>query len=190
MQFKRPKNTKTRDGVPVMVNSFQFLRAGTLVLSVKASELINGVKLPTEVLARVKGDTLTVKELAAWRQWKDAHDRADLIEANIVRFRTAAQSASGIIADTASAIAHQLVTAESFDAEAIWEAMDKLSRELKRAGLDRPARPRGRPKKVIYVDEESTIGSLPNFRAEPPNTGQIATTQHREQEHENEVLDL
>ena len=169
MQFKRPKNTKTRDGVPVMVNSFQFLRAGTLVLSVKASELINGVKLPTEVLARVKGDTLTVKELAAWRQWKDAHDRADFI----ARFRTAAQSASGIIADTANAIAHQLVTAESFDAKAIWEAMDKLSRELKRAGLDRPARPRGRPKKVIYVDEESTIGSLPSFRAEPPNTGQI-----------------
>ena len=43
MQFKRPLNVaKTRKtGIPTWVNSFQFLRANKLVLSVKLGELVN-----------------------------------------------------------------------------------------------------------------------------------------------------
>ena len=132
--------------------------------------------MPTEVLARVKGDPLTEEELAAWCLWKAKHDRADSIEANVARFRAAAKSASEVIADTASALAHKLVTVTSLDAEAIWEAMDELGRELKRAGLDRPLRPRGRPKKVVYADDENTFAQLPNFH--PPGTSGHEAYQH------------
>lgn len=163
MQFKRPINTKSRSGAPVKVNSFQFLRASKLVLSVKANEIINGWELPREVLARAKGDPLTEEELVAWRIWKTKHDRTDLVEANVARFSAAVQSVSEVIADTARALAHKLAIVTSQDAEAIWEAMDELSRELKRAGLDRPQRPRGRPKKIILVEDESIIKYLPNF---------------------------
>lgn len=166
MQFKRPINTKSRSGAPVKVNSFQFLRASKLVLSVKAHEIINGWELPREVLARAKGDALTEEELLAWRRWKEKHDRTDMAEENVARFRAAALSASGIIADAARALTYDLVTFSEQDAEAIWEAMDELCRELKRVGLDRPTRPRGRPRKVIHVDDESIIGCLPNFRPE------------------------
>lgn len=46
---------KTRkDGVPTYVNSFQFLRANKLVLSVKAKELVNGWEIPAKVMARAR----------------------------------------------------------------------------------------------------------------------------------------
>lgn len=65
MQFKRPLNvSKTRkDGVPSYVNSFQFLRANRLILSVKIKELINGWEIPAEVMARCKDAPLTEQEL-------------------------------------------------------------------------------------------------------------------------------
>ncbi|MGZ5198786.1 MAG: hypothetical protein ACXWC4_03365 [Telluria sp.] len=175
MQFKRPVNTK-KTGASVKVNSFQFLRAGRLVLSVKASELVNGLELPPDVLARVKGDPLTADELAAWKLWKTKHDRADLIEANIARFKTAVLSVADTVTDATNALAYNLVALTPAEGQAIWESMDELGRELKRVGLHREPRPRGRPKKAIYVDDdENTIADLPDFR--PKITSSIWTGQ-------------
>ncbi len=164
MQFKRPKNTKTRDGVPVKVNSFQFLRSDKLILSVKASELVNGWEIPPNVLARAKGDPLTEEELADWKAWKAKHDRGELIESNVARFRAAAESVSEVVSDTARALDHKLVTLTESEAGNLWEAIDDLMRALKRAGIDRPKRPRGRPKaKTIIYDDGSNFKWLPNF---------------------------
>jgi hypothetical protein len=50
------------------------LRANELVLSVKLDELVDGVEIPPEVMARCKGSPLTAQELAEWRAWKVKHD--------------------------------------------------------------------------------------------------------------------
>lgn len=159
MQFKRPKNTQTRDGTPVKVNSFQFLRSGRLVLSVKTSEIINGWELPAEVLARVKGEPLTEQELRAWREWKTKHDRAELVESNLARFRASSDSVVEIMRGTARALAYNLVTLTRQDSEAIWGAIDDLSRELRRAGLEREKRTRGRPKKDSSHDDIEALSA-------------------------------
>ena len=54
MQYKRPINVaRTRKtGIPTYVNSFQFLRANKLVLSVKLSELVKP-KISVPMTARV-----------------------------------------------------------------------------------------------------------------------------------------
>lgn len=173
MQFKRPKNTNTPDGVPVKVNSFQFLRSSKLILSVKASELVNGWEIPAEVLARAKGDPLTEEELAEWKAWKAKHDRTELIETNIARFRAAQASVLEVVSDNIMAIDHKLVSLTEADAAEQWELIDDWASALKKAGFERPKRPRGRPKakRVIY-DDGGGVQWLPNFF--PPDSEDFA----------------
>jgi hypothetical protein len=76
MQYKRPLNLpkSRKTGVPTYVNSFQFLRANELVLSVKL-ERAGGRRGDTaRGDGQVQGSPLTAQELAEWRAWKVKHD--------------------------------------------------------------------------------------------------------------------
>ena len=94
MQFKRPINVaKTRKtGIPTWVNSFQFLRANKLVLSVKLGELVNGWEIPADVMARCKGEPLTPQELADWKAWKVKHDREERQDTDQAVYRVAGEN--------------------------------------------------------------------------------------------------
>ncbi len=176
MQFKRPLNVnKTRkEGVPSYVNSFQFLRANKLILSVKKKELINGWEIPPAVMARCKDAPLTEQELADWKDWKQAHDKNELIDTDVARFRTAAEQVPTILLDAANAVKYDLMAplTETAIAE-LWEALDEYIRQIEKKGYKRPARPRGRPKakQIIYVDDED-MRWLPNFF--PPDSPEYA----------------
>ena len=106
MQFKRPINVaKTRKtGIPTWVNSFQFLRANKLVLSVKLGELVNGWEIPADVMARCKGEPLTPQELADWKAWKVKHDREERQDTDQAVYRVAGEN----VADTLRNACHAL----------------------------------------------------------------------------------
>lgn len=166
MQFKRPLNvSKTRkDGTPSYVNSFQFLRANKLVLSVKIKELINSWEIPAEVMARCKDAPLTDRELDDWKKWKREHDKTELIGTGAARFRQASEQASTILRDAGHALKYDLVTLTETAVAELWEALDEYVRQLQKKGHKRPTRPRGRPKakQVIYLDDGEQRW-LPNF---------------------------
>lgn len=168
MQFKRPLNVaKTRkEGIPSYVNSFQFLRANKLVLSVKAKDLVNGWEIPPEVMARCKDEPLTADELADWKEWKRAHDKEELIDTDVARFRLAAEQVPATLRDACHALEYALVTLTKADAIEQWNALDEYARRLEKNGYKRPIRPRGRPKnkakQIIQVDD-SQAAWLPNF---------------------------
>ena len=142
MQFKRPLNLpkSRKTGVPTYVNSFQFLRANKLVLSVKLDELVNGWEIPADVMARCKGEPLTSQELAD-------------------------EAVADTLRDACHAMDNSLATYSEADAEELWALIAEFTKRLKKAGLDRPKRPRGRPKSntIIDADEESLVQWLPNF---------------------------
>jgi len=167
MQFKRPLNLpkSRKTGVPTYVNSFQFLRANKLVLSVKLDELVNGWEIPADVMARCKGEPLTSQELADWKAWKTKHDRVERLDTSVARFRQAAEAVADTLRDACHAMDNSLATYSEADAEELWALIDEFTKRLKKAGLDRPKRPRGRPKSntIIDADEESLVQWLPNF---------------------------
>lgn len=170
MQFKRPMNVaKTRkDGVPTYVNSFQFLRANKLVLSVKARELVNGWEIPAKVMARCKGEPLTAQELEAWKEWKREHDKEELIDTDVARYRQAAEQVAPTVWNASHALEYDLVTLTEADVAEQRKAWDHYDKRLEALGFKRPTRPRGRPKtepppqRVIELDG-GEIGWLPNF---------------------------
>ena len=180
MQFKRPLNvTKTRkDGVPCYVNSFQFLRANKLVLSVKKKELVNGWEIPAEVMARCKDSPLTDQELADWVKWKQEHDKVDLIDTDVARFRAAAEQVPKILRDAGHAMRFDLVELNEHAVAELWEALDEYVRQIEKKGYKRPTRSRGRPKakkQIIYVEDEQRW--LPNFF--DPNSPEYAQYEER-----------
>lgn len=180
MQFKRPLNvTKTRkDGVPCYVNSFQFLRANKLVLSVKRKELVNGWEIPAEVMARCKDAPLTDQELADWKEWKQEHDKVDLIDTDVARFRAAAEQVPKILRDAGHAMRFDLVELNENAVAELWEALDEYVRQIEKKGYKRPTRSRGRPKakkQIIYVEDEQRW--LPNFF--DPNSPEYAQYEER-----------
>lgn len=175
MQFKRPLNvSKTRkDGVPSYVNSFQFLRANRLILSVKIKELINGWEIPAEVMARCKDAPLTGQELDDWKQWKREHDKTELIGTDAARFRLASEQVCTMLRDAGHALKYDLVTLTETAVAEQWEALDEYVRQLQKKGHNRPMRPRGRPKakQIIYVDD-ADLRWPPNFHN--PNSPEYA----------------
>lgn len=148
MQFKRPLNVaKTRKkGVSSYVNSFQFLRANKLVLSVKSKELVNGWEILPELMARCKDAPLTAQEVADWKEWKRAHDKEELIDTNVARFRQAAEQVPTMLLDACHALQFDLVTHTAADISAQWEALDAYVRAMEKKGYKRPTLPCGRPK--------------------------------------------
>ncbi len=181
MQFKRPLNVaKTRKaGVPTYVNSFQFLRANKLVLSVKAKELVNGWEIPPKVMARCKGEPLTAQELAAWKEWKREHDKEELIDTDVARYRQAAEQVAPTLWNASHALEYDLVTLTEADVAEQRKAWDDYDKRLEALGFKRPIRPRGRPKiepiappkRVIEVDD-GQVSWLPNFH--DPNSPEYA----------------
>jgi len=175
MQFKRPLNvSKTRkDGVPSYVNSFQFLRANRLILSVKIKELINGWEIPAGVMARCKDAPLTEQELDDWKQWKREHDKTELIGTDAARFRLASEQVCTTLRDAGHALKYDLVTLTETAVAEQWEALDEYARQLQKMGHNRPTRPRGRPKakQIIYVDD-ADLRWTPNFHN--PNSPEYA----------------
>lgn len=174
MQFKRPLNvSKTRkEGVPCYVNSFQFLRANKLVLSVKIKELIDGLEIPADVMSRCKDAPLTHQELADWKEWKQEHDKEEFIGINEARFRAAAEQVRTTLRDAGAAVKYNLVVLTETAVAELWEALDEYVRQIEKKGYKRPTRSRGRPKakQIIYVEDEQRW--LPNFY--DPNTPDYA----------------
>lgn len=180
MQFKRPLNvSKTRkNGAPSYVNSFQFLRANKLVLSIKMKELVNGWEIPAEVMARCKDVPLTDQELADWKEWKQEHDKEEFIGINEARFRTAAEQVCTTLRDAGAAVKYGLVSLNETAVAELWEALDEYVRQIEKKGYKRPVRPRGRPKakKVTYLDDGDERW-LPNFF--DPNSPEYAQYEER-----------
>ena len=172
MQFKRPINVaKTRKtGIPTWVNSFQFLRANKLVLSVKLGELVNGWEIPADVMARCKGEPLTPHELADWKAWKVKHDREERQDTDQAVYRVAGENVADTLRNACHALDRGIVTYTEADGEELWELLDAFSRRLKKAGIERPSRPRGRPRAItiIEADDGGQTRWLPNFH--PPGT--------------------
>ena len=56
------------------------------------------------------------------------------------------------------------------DGEELWELLDAFAKRLKKAGIERPSRPRGRPRAItiIEADDGGQTRWLPNFH--PPGT--------------------
>jgi hypothetical protein len=167
MQFKRPLNLpkSRKTGTPTYVNSFQFLRANKLVLSVKLDELVNGWEIPPDVMARCKGEPLSPEELADWKAWKYKHDRVERLDSSVARYRQAAESVADTLRDACHAMENGLAAYTDADSEELWALLDEFGNRLKKAGLDRPKRPRGRPKTITIIDadEQSLVQWLPNF---------------------------
>lgn len=136
VQFKRPLNlAKTRkEGTPSYVNSFQFLRANKLVLSVKMKELVNGWEIPPQVMARCKNRPLTEQELTDWKRWKRAHDKDVLMDAEVARVRQAAKHLSATLRDACAAIEYELVAYTEAEVDQQWEALNEYERELEKKG--------------------------------------------------------
>ena len=172
MQFKRPINVaKTRKtGIPTWVNSFQFLRANKLVLSVKLGELVNGWEIPADVMARCKGEPLTPQELADWKAWKVKHDREERQDTDQAVYRVAGENVADTLRNACHALDRGIVTYTDADGEELWELLDAFAKRLKKAGIERPTRPRGRPRaiSIIEVDDGGQTRWLPNFH--PPGT--------------------
>lgn len=176
MQFKRPLNVaKTRKtGIPTWVNSFQFLRANKLVLSVKLGELVNGWEIPADVMARCKGEPLTPQELADWRTWKSKHDREVRQDTDVAVYRLAGENVADTLRNACHALDKAIVTYTEADGEELWELLDAFAKRLKKAGIKRPTRPRGRPRAItiIEADDGGQTRWLPNFH--PPGTPEHA----------------
>ena len=172
MQYKRPINVaRTRKtGIPTYVNSFQFLRANKLVLSVKLSELVNGWEIPPEVMARCKDGPLTAQELAEWKAWKAKHDKEERQDTDLAVYRLAGESLADTLRNACHALDKAVVTYTESDGEELWELLDAFAKRLKKAGIERPTRPRGRPRAItiIEVDDGGQTRWLPNFH--PPGT--------------------
>ena len=172
MQFKRPINVaKTRKtGIPTWVNSFQFLRANKLVLSVKLGELVNGWEIPADVMARCKGELLTPQELADWKAWKVKHDREERQDTDQAVYRVAGENVADTLRNACHALDKGIVTYTEADGEELWELLDAFAKRLKKAGIERPSRPRGRPRAItiIEADDGGQTRWLPNFH--PPGT--------------------
>lgn len=172
MQFKRPLNVaKTRKtGIPTWVNSFQFLRANKLVLSVKLGELVNGWEIPAAVMARCKGESLTPQELADWKSWKAKHDREERQDTDQAVYRVAGENVADTLRNACHALDKGIVTYTEADGEELWELLDAFAKRLKKAGVERPTRPRGRPRAItiIEADDGGQTRWLPNFH--PPGT--------------------
>ena len=172
MQFKRPINVaKTRKtGIPTWVNSFQFLMANKLVLSVKLGELVNGWELPADVLARCTAAPPTPQELADWKARKVKHDREERQDTDQAVYRVAGENVADTLRNACHALDRGIVTYTEADGEELWELLDAFAKRLKKAGIERPTRPRGRPRaiSIIEVDDGGQTRWLPNFH--PPGT--------------------
>lgn len=172
MQFKRPLNVaKTRKtGIQTWVNSFQFLRANKLVLSVKLGELVNGWEIPADVMTRCKGEPLTPQELADWRTWKSKHDREERQDTDVAVYRLAGENVADTLRNACHALDKAIITYTEADGEELWELLDAFAKRIKKAGIERPTRPRGRPRAItiIEADDGGQTRWLPNFH--PPGT--------------------
>lgn len=172
MQYKRPLNLpkSRKTGVPTYVNSFQFLRANELVLSVKLDELVDGVEIPPEVMARCKGEPLTDQELADWRAWKTRHDSEEKQDAELTVMRQAGDNLASTMRDACHGMERGVVTYSDAEGVELFKLLDAVERHLTKLGLQRPKRGRGRPR--IEVDDQTTLVWLPNFH--PPGTPEHA----------------
>lgn len=172
MQYKRPLNLpkSRKTGVPTYVNSFQFLRANELVLSVKLDELVDGVEIPPEVMARCKGEPLTDQELADWRAWKARHDSEEKHDAELAVMRQAGDGVESAISNACNGMDRGVVTYTQDEAERLFKLTEKFRKRLLDLGLQPPKRGRGRPR--IEVDDQTTLVWLPNFH--PPGTPEHA----------------
>lgn len=150
MQFKRPINIPRlrKSGERTYVNSFQFLRANKLILSVKVCELVNGWEIPTHVMARCRGEPLTQRELADWRVWKERHDAAERVADEHTRMLGAGQRIGECLRDAAIGLENGVVSYSSAEVELLWVLLGEFTRRLKAAGFDKPKMPSGRPNRV------------------------------------------
>ncbi|UUA75281.1 hypothetical protein [Cellvibrio sp. QJXJ] len=165
MHFKitRYKN-KTLGGVTCEGNAVQCYREKQdgNGLAMVASFNRFAPELPPEV-----AELFTQDEIQQWSKWKRKHD----MKLRRQQLQTALDSASSTIELATKAIGEEL---EPIEPEAIWRALDNLSKALDRAGYKRPEKPRGRPPieaEDQYQEEDSPFGSvllLPNFM--PPGT--------------------
>lgn len=164
MHFKitRYKN-KTLGGVTCEGNAVQCYREKPdgNGLSMVASFNRFAHELPPEV-----AELFTPDEIQQWSKWKRKHD----MKLRRQQLQTALDSASSTIELATKAIGEEL---EPIEPEAIWRALDNLSKALDRAGYKCPEKPRGRPPietEDQYQDEGESLISilLPNFM--PPGT--------------------
>ncbi len=162
MHFKinRYKN-KTLGGVVCEGNSVQCYREksdGKGLVMVASFNRFDA-ELPAEVAA-----LFTPDEIQKWSRWKRKHD----MKLRRQQLQTALDSASSTIELAIKALGEGL---EPNEPEAIWKALEGLSRALERVGHKRPEKPRGRPPieaEDQYQEEDSFILLLPNFM--PPGT--------------------
>ena len=147
MQFKRPINLPRlrKTGVRTFVNSFQFLRANKLILSVKVCELVNGWEIPDHIMARCRGEPLTQQELADWRVWKASHDAIERVAVERTRYTEAGGRLAACLRDTCIGLDEGFVVYDDSEASVLWGLLDEFGRRLAKAGLQRPKRSRGRP---------------------------------------------
>jgi hypothetical protein len=119
-------------------------------------------ELPPEV-----AELFTPDEIQQWSKWKNKHD----MKLRRQQLQTALDSTSTTVELAIKAIGEGL---EPVEPEAIWRALDNLSKALDRAGHKRPEKPRGRPPieaEDQYQEEDPPFDSvllLPNFM--PPGT--------------------
>lgn len=173
MQYKRPINVarSRKTGIPTYANSFQFLRANKLVLSVKLSESVNGWEIPPEVMARCKDGPLTAQEWPSGKPGRPSMTRKS------VRTPTWPLTAwpAGWPTRCATPATHWTRPSSptpSRTAKSGGEPPDAFAKRLKKAGIERPTRPRGRPRAItiIEVDDGGQTRWLPNFH--PPDSAE------------------
>ena len=123
-----------------------------------------------DVMARCKGEPLTPQELADWKAWKVKHDREERQDTDQAVYRVAGENVADTLRNACHALDKGIVTYTEADGEELWELLDAFAKRLKKAGIERPSRPRGRPRAItiIEADDGGQTRWLPNFH--PPGT--------------------
>lgn len=160
MHFKitRYKN-KTLGGITCEGNAVQCYREKLdgNGLAMVASFNRFAPELPPEV-----AELFTPDEIQQWSKWKNKHD----MKLRRQQLQTALDSTSTTVELAIKAIGEGL---EPVEPEAIWRALDSLSKALDRAGHKRPEKQRGRPPIEADEDQYRNEGEplisilLPNF---------------------------
>lgn len=113
-------------------------------------------------MARCKDAPLTEQELADWRGLKQAHDKNELIDTDVARFRTAAEQVPTILREAANAVKYDLMEplTETAIAE-LWEALDEYIRQIEKKATSDQRDRRPKAKQITYVEDEDRW--LPEF---------------------------
>jgi hypothetical protein len=171
MQYKRPINVaRTRKtGIPTWVNSFQFLRANKLVLGEveRAGQRLGDSARGHGAVQGRPADGAGAGRMESLEGQARPEERQDT---DLAVYRLAGESLADTLRNACHALDKAVVTYTESDGEELWELLDAFAKRLKKAGIERPTRPRGRPRAItiIEVDDGGQTRWLPNFH--PPGT--------------------